>query len=59
MLRDDADNEGITICKLISHFRIEGNVYDDCTFKNLLVWYAAEKVAFEVTELETEGENQG
>lgn len=58
MLGDDADDQGVTICELISSFGGAGNVYDDCTFKNLLVWYAAEKVAFDVTELDEQDEDQ-
>ncbi len=58
MLHDEADSQGIEILELITDFNGAKNVCSECTFKNLLVWFGAEKVAFEVTELEAEGEHQ-
>ena len=50
MLNEDADAHG---CKgpleLIATFGGAAAVASDATFKNLIVWYAAERVAFEVT----------
>jgi len=50
MINEDADNMGITHSAFITSFNGAKNVSDDQTFKNLLVWYAAEKVAYELTE---------
>jgi len=50
MINEDVDNMGITHSAFITSFNGAKNVSDDQTFKNLLVWYAAEKVAYDLTE---------
>jgi hypothetical protein len=51
MLDDDAESFGCaSIPELIGTFNGAKHVSDDVTFENLLVWYAVEKVAWEVTD---------
>jgi len=52
MLYEDADSQGLTVTELIDSFNGSKNVNNEDQFENLLVWYAAEKVAWEVTECE-------
>ncbi len=50
LLREDCDGQGHkSIPELIASFGGAG-VQTDEQFKNLLVWYAAEKIAFEITQ---------
>jgi len=49
MLNEEAESFGDNIPQLIASFHGANNVCNSTTFENLLVWYAAEKVAFEVT----------
>ena len=50
MLEEDAEAQGHkNPFELIATFGGAANVSNDITFKNLIVWYAAERVAFEVT----------
>lgn len=51
MVREDAEGQGLDPLKLISEFGGAKNVVDKATFDNLLVWYAAEKIAYESTYL--------
>jgi len=44
MLAEDAEDQGVTIPELIASFN-GADVYDAGTFENLLVWYAAERIA--------------
>ena len=51
MLEEDAEAHGHkNPFELIATFGGAANVSNDITFKNLIVWYAAERVAFEVTD---------
>ena len=51
MLYDDAESFGSdNLPAFIGTFNGAKNVSDDVTFENLLVWYAVEKVALEVTD---------
>lgn len=45
MLRDDAKDQGMTVPELIASFNGAKDVWNDTTFENLLVWYAAERIA--------------
>jgi len=49
-LFDDAEGMGQTPLELIASFNGAKNVVSDTQFKNLLVWYLAEKTARELTE---------
>ena len=50
MLFDDCENQGYkTIPEFIATFK-GTDVTDDSQFKNLLVWYAAERIAFDLTQ---------
>ncbi len=51
MINDDAESMDVLPLALISSFNGCANVCDDRTLKNLLVWYAAEKAAYELTEM--------
>jgi hypothetical protein len=51
MINDDADSMGMTPLALIASFGGASDVCNNHTFKNLLVWYAAEKMAYELTEI--------
>jgi hypothetical protein len=42
---------GMTPLALIASFGGASDVCNNHTFKNLLVWYAAEKMAYELTEI--------
>jgi hypothetical protein len=46
MLFDDAQDQDMTILELIASFNGKKDVYDIEQFKNLLCWYAIEKVCF-------------
>ena len=50
MLADDAEDQGVTIPELIASFNGAKDVWDSGTFENLLVWYAAERIAYNATE---------
>jgi len=50
MINEDADDMGLSAIEMISSFNGGKDVYDDKTFKNLLVWYSAERVAAELTD---------
>ena len=51
ILEQDREEEGIQTClDIIASFNGGKNVASDEQYKNLLVWYAAEKIAFELTE---------
>lgn len=58
-LSEDAESFGYdTPMQLISTFAGARDVHDDVTFKNLLVWYAAERVAAQyVTTIEADDED--
>jgi len=55
MLADDAEDQGVTIPELIASFNGAKDVWDSGTFENLLVWYAAERIAYNAAE---EDENE-
>lgn len=51
MLYEDYQSQGSASClELIISFQGAKDVNSDDQFKNLLVWYAAERIAFEITE---------
>ena len=50
MLSDDAENLGESVLKMIAHFPSAKGVNNADQFERLLVWYAAEKIAYELTE---------
>ncbi len=51
MLYEDYQSHGSASClELINSFSSVKDVNSDDQFKNLLVWYAAERIAFEITE---------
>jgi hypothetical protein len=51
MLNDDTDNMGYKHpIEMIATFMGAGNVSCQLTFENLLVWYAAEHVAYDLTQ---------
>lgn len=51
LLEEDRESMGLQTClELIASFNGAEAVASDEQFKNLLVWYAAEKIAFELTE---------
>lgn len=54
MLCDDAQNMGMEPLELIASFNGAKNVYLDMHFENLLVWYAAETIARQLTENDEE-----
>lgn len=57
MLNEDSENMGSkNICEFIGTFGGAGNVGSAEQFENLIVWYAAERVAAELLEKE-ESEN--
>ncbi len=48
---DMADDMGEkNVLTLIARFGGAGNVSDGCTFENLMVWFACEQIARELTE---------
>lgn len=50
MLEHDREETGLQTClDLIASFNGGKNVASDDQYKNLLVWYAAERIAFELT----------
>lgn len=50
MLEEDAESEGKSALELIASFGGAKNVCSGAQFENLLVWYAAERVAHELTQ---------
>ena len=48
MLYDDASDQGITIIEMLAQFNGQKDVGRDAQFKNMLVWYAVEKVAYDL-----------
>jgi hypothetical protein len=48
MLEEDAESSGMNIAEFIGHFNCAKNISCHMTFVNLLVWYAAEKVAHDI-----------
>jgi len=50
MLYEDADNQGVNILQLIGSFNGAAEVGGHEQFENLLVWYAAEKIAWDIIE---------
>ena len=52
MAHEDAENQGITPLEMIASFGGACNVVDHLRFVNLMNWYDAERVAFELTESE-------
>jgi len=50
MLSDDAEKWGESVLKMIAHFPSAKGVNNADQFERLLVWYAAEKIAYELTE---------
>lgn len=51
MLLDDAENEGCSILKLIAQFNGAENVGGVDQLKNILCWYAVEKVCWDLVYL--------
>ena len=56
MLDEDAEDQGVTIPELIASFN-GADVWDCGTFENLLVWYAAERIAYSATEEDEDEDN--
>lgn len=54
MLGNDAEEHGYTIIELIKHFNGQKDVGSMDQFKNMLCWYAVEKVCDEIVREETE-----
>jgi len=54
MLNEDAQDQGITIMDLIAQFHGKKDVGSMFQFKNLLCWYAVERVAYEIINTEDE-----
>ena len=51
MLEEDRDQCGYQSCsELIASFNGAKNVGSDEQYKNLLVWYTAERIAFDITQ---------
>ena len=51
MIEDDREDFDMKTClELITSFNGAQDVASDAQFKNLLVWYAAERIAFKITE---------
>lgn len=51
MIEKDREDFGMKTClELITSFNGAKDVANDAQFKNLLVWYAAERIAFKLTE---------
>jgi hypothetical protein len=51
MIEEDREDFGMQTCsELITSFNGAKDVASDAQFKNLLVWYAAERIAFRLTE---------
>ena len=48
MLNEDAESEGCTIIEFLSHFNCQKEVSSIDQLKNLLAWYAVEKVCQEI-----------
>jgi hypothetical protein len=48
MLFEDAQDQGLTIVQLIASFNGQINVCSNMQFKNLLAWYAVERVCHEL-----------
>jgi hypothetical protein len=50
-LNMDRDDLGFSsCCELIASFTAASSVGSDTQFKNMLVWYSAEKIAFDITQ---------
>lgn len=50
MLDNDAEGYGQNTIEMIANFGCAKNVSSADQFENLLVWYAAEKVAYDLTQ---------
>lgn len=50
MLYQDAESFGYSIPELIATFGGAKNITNSDSFENLLVWYAAEKIAYQAIE---------
>lgn len=48
MLHEDAENMNMTIMELMASFNGQKNVGSDYQFKNMLCWYAVERVCHEI-----------
>lgn len=57
MLYDDAESLGIHCLELVATFGGARDVHSDAQYKNLLIWYAAEKIADEVTQGEYQSDD--
>lgn len=57
MLHDDASDNDCTIIELIGDFNGQKKIDSMATFKNLLTWYAVEKVCQEIVNEQGEKEN--
>ena len=53
-LHEDANDQGVRVMELIATFNGVKDVSTDNGFKNLLAWYAAERVAGEIVKLNDE-----
>ena len=49
MLAEDSEETGFSIFELMSGFRGIDNIHCAAHFKNMLVWYAAERIAYELS----------
>lgn len=56
MLADDADDQGLSVPALIAQFQRVDMAETLPTFKNLMVWYACEKIAREIADGGSDGE---
>ena len=54
MLYEDAEGQGLTIMGLIGQFNGQKDVGSMSQFKNLLAWYAVERVCFDIVNEEDE-----
>jgi hypothetical protein len=54
MLYDDAEGQGLTIFALVKGFNGQKDVGSMSQFKNLLTWYAVERVCLEIVNEEDE-----
>ena len=50
ILYQDAESLGYSVPELIASFGGAKNICNSDSFENLLVWYAAEKIAYQVIE---------
>ncbi len=58
MLHEDADDQGVNILELICSFREASHIDSHEQFANLLVWYAAERIARDIIENGTGSKQQ-